>query len=564
MRRLISGVHKSCTKLVVTSQTAPYIKVGMLTKQYTEGDNMHTHLSFFTTENQKLSTKGFDNEFLTQVMLMSLPCDSTWETLVITLLQSTSDTKPLTSADITSCLMQEYRRISGTNSSDSALLTSSSRQKSKSGKKKKKSGNKCSFCGYLGHNEHECRKKKKEEEEKAKSEGNRGRSQDRANAKANLASHNDSDSETLVKANFASIYAEFPSQNQWENDESVHIFIAADTVAYLAKSSKDETYIDSGCTQHLSPCRKWFIDDSYKLLETPIPIHLGDSSVIKAIGVGSLQYLMETPTGIVPGIIPDALHIPEMAASLLSIAWFTDRKHTLQFSDHNCFIFAPTGRCVATASKASGLYQLVAWPSLNKEYANLARSSRNIDINLLHCHLGHLGHDNIKWLIAKGMVDGVDSVGGQIEFCEACVHGKQHRFPFPPSQKRAQWKLDLVHSDVCGPLPYSIGGKYYFITFIDDHTRNIWLYLMRHKHESYTKFREFKALVELQSEHHIKVLHTNGGGEYVSDACSLMWTFPQAFGQKLHSLPHISPIVHLSLVFPTWPQNKLGWVWNPK
>ena len=92
----------------------------------------------------------------------------------------------------------------------------------------------------------------------------------------------------------------------------------------------------------------------------PIPIHLGDSSIIKAVGVGSLQYLMETPNGIVPGIIPDALHVPDMAASLLSVARFTDQKHTLQFLDHNCYIFAPTGHCVATASKANGLYRLLA------------------------------------------------------------------------------------------------------------------------------------------------------------------------------------------------------------
>ena len=139
-------------------------------------------------------------------------------------------------------------------------------------------GGKCLFCGYLSHNELECRKKKKEEGKKAKSKGNRGRSWDKANAKANFTSHNDLDSETSVKANFASVYAEFPSQNEWENDESIYIFIAANTVAYLAKSSKDETYIDSGCTQHLSPHCKWFINNRYRLLKTPIPIHLGDSS----------------------------------------------------------------------------------------------------------------------------------------------------------------------------------------------------------------------------------------------------------------------------------------------
>ncbi|KIM82709.1 hypothetical protein PILCRDRAFT_7621 [Piloderma croceum F 1598] len=50
-----------------------YIKVGMLEKKYVEGMNMHTHISFFTTENHKLGNKAFDDEFLAQILLMSLP-----------------------------------------------------------------------------------------------------------------------------------------------------------------------------------------------------------------------------------------------------------------------------------------------------------------------------------------------------------------------------------------------------------------------------------------------------------------------------------------------------------
>ena len=79
----------------------------------------------------------------------------------------------------------------------------------------------------------------------------------------------------------------------------------------------------------------------------------------------------------------------------------------------------------------SGLYRLLARPSLSIQYANLACSSTHIDINLLHCHLGHLSHENVKRLVDKGMVQGVVTVGGRIDLCEACIHGKQHIHPFP-------------------------------------------------------------------------------------------------------------------------------------
>src|SRR5882762_3053530 len=499
-----------------TGLAAFYTKVGMLSKKYTEGENMHTHLSFLTTENRKLGTKAFDDEFLAQVMLMSLPRDSTWETLVVALLQSTNEQAPLTSTNVTSRLMQEYRRLTGTEASDSALLTSRN-NKSKSSKSSDKKKKICDYCHYTGHTTDECRRKKRDEE-KSNKDGDKGRTKDKKKASANVANTSDSDSGDDEQAHLASILAEFPSHSkQWENDDSIHVFIASDVVAYLAKSSHNETYIDSGCTRHLSPRRDWFNDATYKPLDKPISIHLGDASVIKAIGTGSLQYMMDTPNAAIPGTIPDALYVPELAASLLSVSRFTDRKHALLFKEDNCFVYTSNNRCVAAAIKTSGgLYRLLARPMLSKEYANIAHTSRNIDINTLHRRLGHLGHDNVKRLVAKGMVEGVESVGGRIDFCEPCIHGKQHRFAFPPSQKRARRKLDLVHSDVCGPLPFSIRGMRYFITFIDDHTRKLWLYPIRLKSDAFKKFREFKALVELQTGLRIKVIRTDGGGEYIS------------------------------------------------
>ena len=95
----------------------------MLEKKYTDGDDMNLHLAFFSMENRKLGKNAFDDEFLAQLMLMSLPRDSTWETLVVVLLQSTSDTNKLKISDVTTRLMQEYCHLTGTESIDSALTT---------------------------------------------------------------------------------------------------------------------------------------------------------------------------------------------------------------------------------------------------------------------------------------------------------------------------------------------------------------------------------------------------------------------------------------------------------
>ena len=62
---------------------------------------------------------------------------------------------------------------------------------------------------------------------------------------------------------------------------------------------------------------------------------------------------------------------------------------------------------------------------------------------------------------------------GEIGFCEPCAEGKQQHAKFPRDKStRADNKLDLVHTDVCGKMDVpSLSQKEYFITFIDDKSR---------------------------------------------------------------------------------------------
>ena len=64
---------------------------------------------------------------------------------------------------------------------------------------------------------------------------------------------------------------------------------------------------------------------------------------------------------------------------------------------------------------------------------------------------------------------------------------------------RANELLELIHTDVCGPISHiARGGFSYFITFTDDHSRYGYLYLMKHKYESFERFKEFHNEVEKQ------------------------------------------------------------------
>ena len=84
-----------------------------------------------------------------------------------------------------------------------------------------------------------------------------------------------------------------------------------------------------------------------------------------------------------------------------------------------------------------------------------------------------------------------------LSICEPCLEGKMTMRLFKAKGYKAKKVLDLLHTDLCGPMNTSAKGGYeYFITFIDDYSRYGYIYLMRDKSEAFNKFKEYKAEVE--------------------------------------------------------------------
>ena len=105
--------------------------------------------------------------------------------------------------------------------------------------------------------------------------------------------------------------------------------------------------------------------------------------------------------------------------------------------------------------------------------------------------------------------------------CRGCALGKYTKTAFPSSDSTLEGVLQLIHSNLCGPMSSaSLTGYEYYITFIDDFSRKTWIYFLRSKRseEVLLRFQEFTALVENQTGNKIKVLKSNNGGEYTSKA----------------------------------------------
>lgn len=103
------------------------------------------------------------------------------------------------------------------------------------------------------------------------------------------------------------------------------------------------------------------------------------------------------------------------------------------------------------------------------------------------------------------------------EPCVVCVKGKQTRRPNKDDGTRATEPLQLVHSDVIGPMnPNSFGGSRFLVTFVDDFSRKVFVYPLKNKSEVFDIFFEFKQMAEKQCSRKIKTIRADNGDEYIN------------------------------------------------
>ena len=128
-------------------------------------------------------------------------------------------------------------------------------------------------------------------------------------------------------------------------------------------------------------------------------------------------------------------------------------------------------------------------------------TTRPLDLQLWHERLCHHNSVDIQKLISGGLAIGISLSSSEKRdpICEPCLAGKMHSSPFPSTGHRASAPLELIHTDLCGPLSVSTPEGYrYWCVFIDDHTRYRVVVLLRRKSDTFTAFKQFKALAENQ------------------------------------------------------------------
>ncbi|GKU93148.1 hypothetical protein SLEP1_g6772 [Rubroshorea leprosula] len=188
--------------------------------------------------------------------------------------------------------------------------------------------------------------------------------------------------------------------------------------------------------------------------------------------------------------------------------------YSVSFANSACYIYDSCGVELARIKMVENSFP-ITWnsPCLHAVYV-----SKSDEISLWHKRYGHFNLKSLKFLQTNELVRDLPEIHVHDDVCSSCQFGKLHGQVFPINNSwRASHKLELVHTDVCGPMKVaSLGQNLYFILFIDDYTRMTWVYFMSSKAQVFSVFKKFKVLVENQSGYKIKTLRSDNGKEYTS------------------------------------------------
>lgn len=98
-----------------------------------------------------------------------------------------------------------------------------------------------------------------------------------------------------------------------------------------------------------------------------------------------------------------------------------------------------------------------------------------------------------------------------------CVLGKQRRAPFSSTGHTVSAPLELVHMDLCGPMPVpSLGGTRYIATFVDDYTKYSLVRCVEHKYDIPDVVEDMLTALAARRRSPVRAVRTDRGTEYLN------------------------------------------------
>lgn len=309
------------------------------------------------------------------------------------------------------------------------------------------------------------------------------------------------------------------------DDQRLHFeysYCICDGIAnQITGNGRHDWMLDSGTSSHFVKWKDLY--QSFEIPSSPIQIDTaaGPSSLI-GLAIGSM------PLNVTIGdvLLRNVIFVPTLHTNcnLLSMTALDFEGFNITFSSQKAFI---TRRCDnvlwATGSirPGSNLYFL----DTNPPSTCFTTTTDTQVLEVWHKRLAHLNSRGIKRLqsMSKRITIGTPPSLVRNADCVDCLKSSQHKNPSHHPTSRSTRRLQLIHSDTCGPMkvPAINSTEVYFPMFVDDFSRMIWVYGLTKKSDAFPAFQHFVAHSERECDHEkVLILRTDNTGKYIS----IKWT----------------------------------------
>jgi hypothetical protein len=200
-------------------------------------------------------------------------------------------------------------------------------------------------------------------------------------------------------------------------------------------------------------------------------VYLADGTTLDVVGLGDVCIRVHSD---LLCKLQKVRHIPELKKNLILVGQLDDEGHSIHFHDGKWKVSKGV-RILAHGQKTNTLDMRTN----NKDTIVVAVTG--VDSKLWQLRLGHMSKKGMKVHLSKRKLPELKSV--ESDLCEGCIQGKQKKVSFTKVGKAPKsGKLELLHTDLWGPVTMaSLRGLRYYITFIYDSSRKVWVYFLKLK-----------------------------------------------------------------------------------
>jgi hypothetical protein len=210
---------------------------------------------------------------------------------------------------------------------------------------------------------------------------------------------------------------------------------------------------------------------------------MGNDARSKTIGRGTIKVRMFDK---IVKILTNVKYVPDLKKNLISLGTLDSLGYGY-LAKNRVIKMTKGAMMIMKGNKIGNLYKLLEDTVTGGAAMSTSAKPSDDNIILWHMRLGHLGKRSMFELHKMNLWKGVKSC--KLGFYKYCLYGKQRRVSFKVSSHTSKGVLDYVHSNVWGPVAVPSNKGIHFVNFIDDFSRKVWVYFMKHKSEVFTIFK---------------------------------------------------------------------------